>query len=279
MRYWYVYFNRFREFCGQRWSIFFMHYHWFVSKLFLKNNVWRIKRQPFTSYLTSFAYCEWNFPCLSCQSKWVTLRCLKSRPCWTSDKLGSLSLTVCSSNKEIIHTDSFHTKTQAQINKWKANVYFHHSFNSFYHCFHTEFLSERYTFFKLKVTFPQAICRRRRYLVRETVTPLLKQLHWLPVDARVEYKVATLACRYFEGTLPDNLSSLLSAYTPECNLRSSNLKLLHKHVSKYKTVGNRAFRSQAPRVWNKLPFSLRSSKSLPSFKTGLKTHLFRKYLC
>ena len=43
---------------------------------------------------------------------------------------------------------------------------------------------------------------------RDSVTPLLKQLHWLPVDARVEYKVATLAYRYFEGTLPDYLSSL-----------------------------------------------------------------------
>ena len=37
---------------------------------------------------------------------------------------------------------------------------------------------------------------------RDHVTPLLKKLHWLSVKFRCQYKIATLACRYFEGSLP-----------------------------------------------------------------------------
>ena len=33
------------------------------------------------------------------------------------------------------------------------------------------------------------------------VTPLLEKLHWLPVEARIHYKIATLAFRHFENSL------------------------------------------------------------------------------
>ena len=42
---------------------------------------------------------------------------------------------------------------------------------------------------------------------RDHVTPLLKELHWLPVKYRIQYKLATLAFRHFDGTLPPYLSS------------------------------------------------------------------------
>ena len=40
---------------------------------------------------------------------------------------------------------------------------------------------------------------------RDHVTPLLKKLHWLPVKYRIQYKLATLAFRHFDGTLPPYL--------------------------------------------------------------------------
>ena len=48
---------------------------------------------------------------------------------------------------------------------------------------------------------------------RDHVTPLLKELHWLPVKYRIQYKLATLAFRHFDGTLPPYLSSLCT-YQP-----------------------------------------------------------------
>ena len=48
---------------------------------------------------------------------------------------------------------------------------------------------------------------------RTRITPVLQHLHWLPIYARVEYKIATLAYRHFDGTLPPYLSSTLNTST------------------------------------------------------------------
>ena len=47
---------------------------------------------------------------------------------------------------------------------------------------------------------------------RQHVTPLLKQLHWLPIQRRIDYKLATLTYRHFDGSLPQYLSSRLDIY-------------------------------------------------------------------
>ena len=44
---------------------------------------------------------------------------------------------------------------------------------------------------------------------RQHVIPLLKQLHWLPIQTPIDYKLATLAFRHFDGSLPQYLSSRL----------------------------------------------------------------------
>ena len=58
------------------------------------------------------------------------------------------------------------------------------------------------------------------------VTPLLKQLHWLPIEALIHYKIATLAFRHFGNSLAPYLSERLQIYQPSRTLRSSYEKLL-----------------------------------------------------
>ena len=110
-------------------------------------------------------------------------------------------------------------------------------------------------------------------LKRDHVTPLLKELHWLPSK---QYKLATLAFRHFDGTLPSYLSSSLCTYQPSCSLRSSTERLLKIPKTNLKTFGERSFGYTAPTVWNSLPADLRASPSLPTFKVNLKTHFFRQ---
>ena len=43
------------------------------------------------------------------------------------------------------------------------------------------------------------------------------------------------------------------------------------------TAGDRSFAHVAPKLWNVLPFSLRASYSLVSFKKLLKAYLFQSY--
>ena len=72
-------------------------------------------------------------------------------------------------------------------------------------------------------TAAQLVMKKRKW---DHVTPLLKELHWLPVKFRCRYEIATLAYRHFEGSLPPYLSSSLCTYEPPRSLRSSREKLL-----------------------------------------------------
>ena len=59
-------------------------------------------------------------------------------------------------------------------------------------------------------------------------TPLLKQLHWLPVEQRIKYKCACLCYYVFTGTAPAYLSELFHVYVPSRDLRSSSDKRIFR---------------------------------------------------
>jgi hypothetical protein len=110
-------------------------------------------------------------------------------------------------------------------------------------------------------------------------TPLLRSLHWLPVQARIEYKLSTLCYKFFAGHAPVYMSQLLSPYTPRRQLRSSSdNRILTVPKINTKTYGARTFSHAAAVHWNSLPHSIRHAKSLSAFKRSLKTHLFNKHL-
>ena len=125
---------------------------------------------------------------------------------------------------------------------------------------------------KVQNSAAKMILRKKR---RDHAKPLLAELHWLPVEQRIQYKLSTLAYRHFEGSLPPYLSERLTTYVPARTLRSASESLLCAPIPNLKTAGERAFNYQASKTWNSLPPELRQSKSLQSFKKNLKTHLFR----
>ena len=102
----------------------------------------------------------------------------------------------------------------------------------------------------------------------------MKELHWLPVKFRTQYKVATLAYRRFDGTLPSYLSDSLPTYQPSRSLRSSGEKLLKVPKRNLKSLGDRSFSVLAPAIWNSLPAPLRDAPSFSQFKSHLKTYYF-----
>ena len=55
------------------------------------------------------------------------------------------------------------------------------------------------------------VLRKSRYV---HVTPLLQELHWLPMKFRPQYKIATFVYRFFDGSLPVYVSHTLCAYEP-----------------------------------------------------------------
>ena len=116
------------------------------------------------------------------------------------------------------------------------------------------------------------ILRRKK---SDHVTPILKELHWLPVDARISYKTALLCYKCLNDAAPEYLKDFLDIYTPSRPLRSSSDHLiLKKTLTNYKSYGERSFLFSGPNVWNSLPFSIRNAPNVNIFKKRLKHHLF-----
>lgn len=104
--------------------------------------------------------------------------------------------------------------------------------------------------------------------------PLLYQLHWLPVKARITYKIAVIVYNTLSSEFsPSYLKDLLSTYNPTRTLRSQSKHLLHKPIPRL-SFGQKAFSYSAPFVWNSLPDQVKSATSIQIFKKRLKTYLF-----
>ena len=110
---------------------------------------------------------------------------------------------------------------------------------------------------------------------RDHITPVLKNLHWLPVKERIHYKILLLTFKALHGLAPSYISELISVYKPKRTLRSSKELLLNTQPYNLKTYGYRCFSVSAPALWNSLPSCIRLIDCLSSFKKELKTHLFK----
>ncbi len=107
----------------------------------------------------------------------------------------------------------------------------------------------------------------------EHITPVLRSLHWLPVTFRIDFKVPILVYKSLNGLKPKYIADMLSEYKPNRPLRSlgsSQLEIPRVHTKQ----GESAFSYYAARSWNQLPEEIRCAKTLATFKSRLKTHLF-----
>ena len=123
------------------------------------------------------------------------------------------------------------------------------------------------------------------------ISPILKSLHWLKINERVQYKVLSLTYKTLHSGHPSYLHSLLSL-NRNSSTRSASLVTLNRPYNKSRLkITNRSFHLTAPALWNSLPPDLRhfsshstsqSNLNLPIFSLSpsvflkkLKTHLYR----
>ncbi len=113
------------------------------------------------------------------------------------------------------------------------------------------------------------------------ITPTLKDLHWLPVKFRIDFKILLIVFKALHGLAPDYISELITIKPPSSySMRSNSKLLLQKTTLKtLPTLGDRSFGCAAPNLWNDLPSHIQQADSIGSFKKLLKTHLFRKAYC
>ena len=128
---------------------------------------------------------------------------------------------------------------------------------------------------RVQNTCARLICNTSKF---SRITPVLRDLHWLPVRQRILFKMLLIVYKALNGLAPSYITELLKvkSHMHSHNLRSSQDTLLLQipsHKTKI-TLGDRAFACAGPRAWNNLPLAVRKSSSLTIFKSRLKSHLF-----
>jgi len=73
---------------------------------------------------------------------------------------------------------------------------------------------------------------------------------------------------------PCYLADLIDSYEPSRCLRSTNGHLLAVPYCVKSSFASRGFCVSSPNTWNSLPAHIRSSDSLVTFQSCLKSHLF-----
>ena len=115
------------------------------------------------------------------------------------------------------------------------------------------------------------------------ITPVMINLHWLPVKFRIIFKVNLLTFKALHGlhVTPAYLCDIISFKgSSNVNLRSNFSNLLARSaIRSAKTTGDRAFAIAAPFLWNSLLESVRAVCSVNIFKKQQKTYLFKQAYC
>ena len=103
----------------------------------------------------------------------------------------------------------------------------------------------------------------------------LYDLHWLPINYRIEYKIALLVFKCLHGAAPKYLVNLISLRDHVCVIRSTSQgSILKVPSTSRKTFADRSFSVCGPKVWNALPCHIRTCDDIDNFRKLLKTHYF-----
>ena len=110
---------------------------------------------------------------------------------------------------------------------------------------------------------------------RDHVTPVLRELHWLPVVPRVEYKLCLLVHKALFGQAPDYITKLLTPTfhhalhcAPTTTAKSSNQEPNGELVTVHSLSPHLVYGIAYRQNWN-------SWSSTATFKRHLKSFLFR----
>ena len=114
--------------------------------------------------------------------------------------------------------------------------------------------------------------------LRVPTTTSLIELHWLPLKARIKFKMCLITFKAPKFNQPSYIREFLSfsSYESTLGLRSADdpYRLHEPRAIGEKGFANRSFSYIAPRLYNKLSITIKLIDSLNTFKSHLKAFLF-----
>ena len=114
---------------------------------------------------------------------------------------------------------------------------------------------------------------------KEPTKNYLKELHFLPIKFRIQYKICLLCFKCLNHIAPQYLKNTLEIREGNRRyyMRLDDDFYLLKEPSPLNdyNFSKKSFSFSGPLLWNQLPYSIRCLSSLNDFKVSLKTYLFR----
>ena len=113
------------------------------------------------------------------------------------------------------------------------------------------------------------VSNSRKY---DHISPILKDLKWLPVRQQLYYRHAIMAFKCMSGCEP---ASLFSKYIQRATITKRTMRNSQMlNIPLYKTAtGQRTFYFRTVKLWNSLDSSLKLKPTLQHFKRCLKRSL------
>ncbi|HBK72410.1 MAG TPA: hypothetical protein DDZ39_12280 [Flavobacteriaceae bacterium] len=113
---------------------------------------------------------------------------------------------------------------------------------------------------------------------RESISIYQQNLYWLPVKAKLEYKILLITHKCLTSTKPEYIYDLIEPDDKKyITLRNDNdLKLKRKFSKNNKS--DQIFEIYSPILYNQLPMNIKTIDNINIFKKHVKKFLFLKYL-
>ena len=129
--------------------------------------------------------------------------------------------------------------------------------------------SNMYKLQKVQNAAARLVTRTRK---RDSVSGVIKELHWLKVESRIIFKLLLIVHKCVWGLCSANISNKSKYKKHNCRPNDYLLLETRKVQTKY---GKRTFEYAGPRLWNALPLEVRTEEKRECFKKRIKTMLFK----
>ena len=127
---------------------------------------------------------------------------------------------------------------------------------------------------RLQITQNSAARLISRTPRHEHITPVLVQLHWLPITKRCQFKILTMTYKASHHNAPPYICDMLNWYQPARTLRSASTTSLVPNRNRTIRYGRRLLDTSSAALWNPLPDYIKSADTIITFKAYLKTYMF-----
>ena len=108
----------------------------------------------------------------------------------------------------------------------------------------------------------RVISQTKRYT---SITPILNELHWLPINKRCQFKILLLTFKSLNCCAPEYLCDMLNFYMSNRYLRSTAFTSLVPYRNRSIRLGKPLIGTSAAKWWNELPWNIQRADSITMF--------------